>query len=94
MGDVLIMKKVIKRGHIYSIILMAVLAGSIIGYSKYRELPPQVSEVFMAIGAMMILFVVLFVAVYSVYLLTSLIFGIVITLLLKIKNRRKDDARE
>ncbi|QSJ04189.1 hypothetical protein vBSscSF1_118 [Staphylococcus phage vB-SscS-F1] len=94
MGDVLIMKQVIKRGHIYSIILMAVLAGSIIGYSKYRELPPQVSEVFMAIGAMMILFVVLFVAVYSVYLLTSLIFGIVITLLLKVKNRRKDDARE
>ena len=73
---------------------MAVLAGSIIGYSKYRELPPQVSEVFMAIGAMIILFVVLFVAVYSVYLLTSLIFGIIITLLLKVKNRRKDDARE
>ena len=73
---------------------MAVLAGSIIGYSRYRELPPQVSEVFMAIGAMMILFVVLFVAVYSVYLLTSLIFGIIITLLLKVKNRRKDDARE
>lgn len=73
---------------------MAVLAGSIIGYSKYRELPPQVSEVFMAIGAMMILFVVLFVAVYSVYLLTSLIFGIIITLLLKVKNRRKDDVRE
>ena len=72
---------------------MAVLAGSIIGYSRYRELPPQVSEVFMAIGAMMILFVVLFVAVYSVYLLTSLIFGIIITLLLKVKNRRKDDAR-
>ena len=94
MGDVLIMKRVIKRGHIYSIILMAVLAGSIIGYSRYRELPPQVSEVFMAIGAMMILFVVLFVAVYSVYLLTSLIFGIIITLLLKVKNRRKDDARE
>lgn len=88
------MKQVIKRGHIYSIILMAVLAGSIIGYSKYRELPPQVSEVFMAIGAMMILFVVLFVAVYSVYLLISLIFGIVITLLLKVKNRRKDDVRE
>ena len=88
------MKRVIKRGHIYSIILMAVLAGSIIGYSRYRELPPQVSEVFMAIGAMMILFVVLFVAVYSVYLLTSLIFGIIITLLLKVKNRRKDDARE
>ena len=94
MGDVLIMKKVIKRGHIYSIILMAILAGSLIGYSRYRELPSQVSEVFMAIGAMMILFVVLFVAVYSVYLLTSLIFGIIITLLLKIKNRRKDDARE
>ena len=94
MGDVLIMKRVIKRGHIYSIILMAVLAGSIIGYSRYRELPSQVSEVFMAIGAMMILFVVLFVAVYSVYLLTSLIFGIIITLLLKVKNRRKDDARE
>ena len=94
MGDVLIMKRVIKRGHIYSIILMAILAGSIIGYSRYRELPPQVSEVFMAIGAMMILFVVLFVAVYSVYLLTSLIFGIIITLLLKVKNRRKDDARE
>ena len=73
---------------------MAVLAGSIIGYSRYRELPSQVSEVFMAIGAMMILFVVLFVAVYSIYLLTSLIFGIVITLLLKVKNRRKDDARE
>ena len=73
---------------------MAILAGSIIGYSRYRELPPQVSEVFMAIGAMMILFVVLFVAVYSVYLLTSLIFGIIITLLLKVKNRRKDDARE
>ena len=88
------MKRVIKRGHIYSIILMAILAGSIIGYSRYRELPSQVSEVFMAIGAMMILFVVLFVAVYSVYLLTSLIFGIIITLLLKVKNRRKDDARE
>ena len=73
---------------------MAILAGSIIGYSRYRELPPQVSEVFMAIGAMMILFVVLFVAVYSVYFLTSLIFGIIITLLLKVKNRRKDDARE
>ena len=73
---------------------MAILAGSIIGYSRYRELPSQVSEVFMAIGAMMILFVVLFVAVYSVYLLTSLIFGIIITLLLKVKNRRKDDARE
>lgn len=88
------MKRVIKRGHIYSIILMAILAGSLIGYSRYRELPPQVSEVFMAIGAMMILFVVLFVAVYSVYLLTSLIFGIIITLLLKVKNRRKDDAHE
>ena len=73
---------------------MAILAGSIIGYSRYRELPPQVSEVFMAIGAMMILFVVLFVAIYSVYLLTSLIFGIIITLLLKVKNRRKDDVRE
>ena len=73
---------------------MAILAGSLIGYSRYRELPPQVSEVFMAIGAMMILFVVLFVAVYSVYLLTSLIFGIIITLLLKVKNKRKDDARE
>lgn len=73
---------------------MAILAGSLIGYSRYRELPPQVSEVFMAIGAMMILFVVLFAAVYSVYLLTSLIFGIIITLLLKVKNRRKDDARE
>ena len=73
---------------------MAILAGSLIGYSRYRELPPQVSEVFMAIGAMMILFVVLFVAVYSVYFLTSLIFGIIITLLLKVKNRRKDDARE
>lgn len=73
---------------------MAILAGSLIGYSRYRELPPQVSEVFMAIGAMMILFIVLFVAVYSVYLLTSLIFGIIITLLLKVKNRRKDDARE
>ena len=94
MGDVLIMRKIIKRGHIHSIILMAILAGSLIGYSRYRELPPQVSEVFMAIGAMMILFVVLFAAVYSVYLLTSLIFGIIITLLLKVKNRRKDDARE
>lgn len=73
---------------------MAILAGSLIGYSRYRELPSQVSEVFMAIGAMMILFVVLFVAVYSVYLLTSLIFGTIITLLLKVKNRRKDDARE
>ena len=73
---------------------MAILAGSLIGYSRYRELPPQVSEVFMAIGAMMILFIVLFVAVYSVYLLTSLIFGIIITLLLKVKNKRKDDARE
>ena len=73
---------------------MAILAGSLIGYSRHRELPPQVSEVFMAIGAMMILFVVLFVAVYSVYLLTSLIFGIIITLLLKVKNRRKDDLRE
>ena len=73
---------------------MAILAGSLIGYSRHRELPPQVSEVFMAIGAMMILFVVLFVAVYSVYLLTSLIFGIIITLLLKVKNRRKDDVRE
>ena len=73
---------------------MAILAGSLIGYSRYRELPSQVSEVFMAIGAMMILFIVLFVAVYSVYLLTSLIFGIIITLLLKVKNRRKDDARE
>ena len=88
------MRKIIKRGHIYSIILMAILTGSLIGYSRYRELPPQVSEVFMAIGAMMILFIVLFVAVYSVYLLTSLIFGIIITLLLKVKNRRKDDARE
>lgn len=73
---------------------MAILVGSVLGYSRYKELPPQVSEVFMAIGAMMILFVVLFVAVYSVYLLTSLIFGIIITLLLKVKNRRKDDARE
>ena len=73
---------------------MAILVGSVLGYSRYKELPPQVSEVFMAIGAMTILFVVLFVAVYSVYLLTSLIFGIIITLLLKVKNRRKDDARE
>lgn len=73
---------------------MAILVGSVLGYSRYKELPPQVSEVFMAIGAMMILFVVLFVAVYSVYLLTSLIFGIIITLLLKVKNKRKDDARE
>ena len=73
---------------------MAILVGSVLGYSRYKELPSQVSEVFMAIGAMMILFVVLFVAVYSVYLLTSLIFGIIITLLLKVKNRRKDDARE
>lgn len=88
------MKRIIKRGHIYSIVLMAILVGSVLGYSRYKELPPQVSEVFMAIGAMMILFVVLFVAVYSVYLLTSLIFGIIITLLLKVKNRRKDDARE
>ena len=88
------MKRIIKRGHIYSIVLMAILVGSVLGYSRYKELPPQVSEVFMAIGAMMILFVVLFVAVYSIYLLTSLIFGIVITLLLKVKNRRKDDARE
>ena len=94
MGDVLIMRKIIKRGHIYSIVLMAILVGSVLGYSRYKELPPQVSEVFMAIGAMMILFIVLFVAVYSVYLLTSLIFGIIITLLLKVKNRRKDDARE
>ena len=88
------MKRIIKRGHVYSIVLMAILVGSVLGYSRYKELPPQVSEVFMAIGAMMILFVVLFVAVYSIYLLTSLIFGIVITLLLKVKNRRKDDARE
>ena len=88
------MKRIIKRGHIYSIVLMAILVGSVLGYSRYKELPPQVSEVFMAIGAMMILFVVLFVAVYSVYLLTSLIFGIIITLLLKVKNKRKDDARE
>ena len=88
------MKRIIKRGHIYSIVLMAILAGSVLGYSRYKELPPQVSEVFMAIGAMMILFVVLFVAVYSVYLLTSLIFGIIITLLLKVKNRRKDDLCE
>ena len=73
---------------------MAILVGSVLGYSRYKELPPQVSEVFMAIGAMMILFIVLFVAVYSVYLLTSLIFGIIITLLLKVKNKRKDDARE
>lgn len=73
---------------------MAILVGSVLSYSRYKELPPQVSEVFMAIGAMMILFIVLFVAVYSVYLLTSLIFGIIITLLLKVKNRRKDDARE
>lgn len=73
---------------------MAILVGSVLGYSRYKELPPQVSEVFMAIGAMMILFVVLFVAVYSVYLLTSLIFGIIITLLLKVKNRRKDDLCE
>ena len=73
---------------------MAILVGSVLGYSRYKELPPQVSEVFMAIGAMMILFIVLFVAVYSVYFLTSLIFGIIITLLLKVKNRRKDDARE
>lgn len=88
------MKKIVKRGHIYSLVFMAILAGSLIGYSRYRELPSQVSEVFMAIGAMMILFVVLFVAVYSVYLLTSLIFGIIITLLLKVKDRRKDDVRE
>ena len=94
MGDVLIMRKIIKRGHIYSIVLMAILVGSVLGYSRYKELPPQVSEVFMAIGAMMILFIVLFVAVYSVYLLTSLIFGIIITLLLKVKNRRKDDLCE
>ena len=73
---------------------MAILVGSVLGYSRYKELPPQVSEVFMAIGAMIILFVVLFVAVYSVYLLTSLIFGIIITLLLKVKNRRKDDLCE
>lgn len=73
---------------------MAILVGSVLGYSRYKELPPQVSEVFMAIGAMMILFVLLFVAVYSVYLLTSLIFGIIITLLLKVKNRRKDDLCE
>ena len=73
---------------------MAILVGSVLGYSRYKELPPQVSEVFMAIGAMMILFVVLFVAVSSVYLFTSLIFGIIITLLLKVKNRRKDDVRE
>ena len=73
---------------------MAILVGSVLGYSRYKELPPQVSEVFMAIGAMMILFIVLFVAVYSVYLLTSLIFGIIITLLLKVKNRRKDDFCE
>lgn len=73
---------------------MAILVGSVLGYSRYKELPPQVSEVFMAIGAMMILFIVLFVAVYSVYLLTSLIFGIIITLLLKVKNRRKDDLCE
>ena len=88
------MKRIIKRGHIYSIVLMAILVGSVLGYSRYKELPPQVSEVFMAIGAMMILFIVLFVAVYSVYLLTSLIFGVIITLLLKVKNRRKDDVRE
>ena len=88
------MKRIIKRGHIYSIVLMAILVGSVLGYSRYKELPPQVSEVFMAIGAMMILFIVLFVAVYSVYLLTSLIFGIIITLLLKVKNRRKDDLCE
>ena len=73
---------------------MAILVGSVLGYSRYKELPPQVSEVFMAIGAMMILFIVLFIAVYFIYLLTSLIFGIIITLLLKVKNRRKDDARE
>lgn len=88
------MKKVIKRGHIYSLVFLASIVGAVIGWSRYRELPTQVSEVFMAIGAMIILFVVLFVAVYSVYLLTSLIFGIIITLLLKVKNRRKDDARE
>ena len=91
MGDVLIMRKIIKRGHIHSIILMAILAGSLIGYSRYRELPSQVSEVFMAIGAMMILFVVLFVAVYFTYLLTSFIFGVIITIVLKIKNKGKDD---
>lgn len=94
MGDVLIMKRVIKRGHIYSVILMAILAGSVIGYSRYRELPPQVSELFMAIGAMMILFIVLFIAIYFIYLLTSFIFGVIITIVLKIKNRRKDDISE
>lgn len=68
---------------------MAVLAGSIIGYSRYRELPPQVSELFMAIGAMMILFVVLFIAIYFIYLLTSFIFGVIITIVLKIKKQKK-----
>ena len=88
------MRKIIKRGHIHSIILMAILAGSLIGYSRYRELPPQVSEVFMAIGAMMILFVVLFIAVYFIYLFTSFVFGAIITIVLKIKDKRKDSFNE
>lgn len=88
------MKQVIKRGHIYSIVLMAIFAGSILGYSRYRELPPQVSELFMAIGAMMILFIVLFIAIYFIYLLTSFVFGAIITIVLKIKDKRKDGFNE
>ena len=88
------MKRIIKRGHIYSIVLMAILVGSVLGYSRYKELPPQVSEVFMAIGAMMILFIVLFIAVYFIYLFTSFVFGAIITIVLKIKDKRKDSFNE
>ena len=73
---------------------MAILVGSVLGYSRYKELPPQVSEVFMAIGAMMILFIVLFIAVYFIYLFTSFVFGAIITIVLKIKDKRKDSFNE
>lgn len=92
MGDVLIMKNIVKRGHLYSLVFMAILAGSLIGYSRYEEVPPQVSELFMAIGAMMILFAVLSIVIYLIYFLTSLVFGAIITVVLKINNKRKDNG--
>lgn len=92
MGDVLIMKNIVKRGHLYSLVFMAILAGSLIGYSRYKEVPPHVSELFMAIGAMMILFAVLSIVIYLIYFLTSLVFGAIITIVLKINNKRKDNG--
>lgn len=83
------MKKIIKRGHIYSLVFLASIVGAVIGWSRYRELPPQVSEVFMAIGAMLILFTVLFVFVYLTYLITSLLFGSLVTIFIKVKERKK-----